>query len=405
MGASLGDRKPGRIRVLAVLESFRQGGAEQSLLAVQPRLIDLGVETTFVVGGVGDGAASEALSSLGLEVLETGESSIRSMAREIRLLVRRGDFDVVHPTLFGPVIAAGLATLATPVPVLASLVNTAAIRAEPDPAVTRWKLWAAHVIEALSLHLGADHVHAVTPGTAASAQSDHHLRASKVTVVERGRDPAIFQPDPARRAEVRASMGLDEADRVVLAVGRHEHQKGYEVLLTAFRHLQDGGSDARLLIAGRDGNATSSLRSSIAELPRPDRVEIMGVRDDMADLYRAADVFVSTSWREGAAGAVVEAWASGCPVVTTAVEGLAGIAMDGINASVVPVGDARAVAGAVDAAFGNLDLTDEMAANGRQLFFDRFTVGRSAEELAKLYRFVRTRRGRLRSLGHRVLVR
>jgi len=392
-----------RVRLLLVIESLRQGGAEQSTLVVLPGLVAAGIDVELLVGRPVDEATLADLHRIGVVVTVAPSPAIGSLRSAVRGRLVTGEVDVVHAVLFEPVIATGLAALGTPVPVLASVVNTAAIASAPDPGLARWKLVAAHLVEAASLHLGVDHVHAVTPGVARSLRAHHLIRRSKITVVERGRDPGRFRPPGPHDAGERAALGLARDEPLVLAVARHEHQKGLDVLVGAAGLLQAGGSRAHIAVAGREGTTTSAVRRQIASLPPPDRGHLLGDRDDVEQLYRAADVFVSTSWREGAAGAVVEAWGSGLPVVATDVAGLRGVAIDGVHATLVPIGDARAVADAIGRLLADDDLRGRRARAGVELFRARFSLDRAVEDLVELYRSTAgTRRGRLRSgLGPR----
>ncbi|HEX2578725.1 MAG TPA: glycosyltransferase family 4 protein [Aquihabitans sp.] len=381
------------MRVLAVIESLGQGGAEHSLVAVAPLLAGHGVDLEVLCGEVRDDDLRDALVAAGVPVHAAGTTGLRAMCSAVRARIASGSYELVHATLFVPVVASGVAAVGTRVPVLASLVNTAAVAARLDPRVPGWKLRAAHVVETASLHLLVDRVHAVTPGVARSARRHHLLPTGKVAVVERGRDGARFRAaSPAERIAVRHELAVPEGVPLLLAVGRHEHQKGYDVLLDAFGRHQRSGGQGVLVVAGRTGTATADIEAEVARLPDPSRVRIVGNRADMPALYGAADLFVLSSWREGAAGAAVEAMACRVPMVVTDVDGLRGVVADDVSALVVPRGDAVAMAGAVRRLLDDAPTRARLAAAAAEVFEARFTLDRAAAGLAALYLDVGGRR-------------
>src|SRR5690242_6224945 len=113
------------------------------------------------------------------------------------------------------------------------------------------------------------------------------LRRDRIDVIPRGRDPlALGIRSDDRRGAARAALGVADAVPLVVAVGRQEYQKGFDVLLDAFGSVRRTFPRARLVIAGRAGNATPRLRTHDGE-----GVELLGHRDDVAELLCAADVF------------------------------------------------------------------------------------------------------------------
>ena len=141
-------------------------------------------------------------------------------------------------------------------------------------------------------------------------------------------------------------------DRLVLAVGRLHPQKGYDVLLAALPEV----GDAVVAVAG-DGPLEAELR---AQAPH---VRWLGRRDDVADLYAAADVVVLPSQWEARSLTAQEALRAGRPLVATAVGGLPALLRDG--AVLVPPGDPVALGRAVRRLLDDPDEAAAVAARGR----------------------------------------
>ncbi|MEP6852372.1 MAG: glycosyltransferase family 4 protein [bacterium] len=162
--------------------------------------------------------------------------------------------------------------------------------------------------------------------------------------------------------EVRAALGLRARTRLVVCVGRLHPQKGHDTLIAAATRWPD----ALVVIAG-DGPLAEALAADIAARHAP--VRLLGRRDNVADLFAAADVVVLASRWEARPLAVQEAMQLGRPVVATDVGGVRGLVGDG--AVIVAPGDVDALATAV----GNL--LDDRGARER--------LGRAAAEVAQTW--------------------
>jgi glycosyltransferase involved in cell wall biosynthesis len=218
------------------------------------------------------------------------------------------------------------------------------------------------------------------------------LEPERITVVERGRDPARFEPVGLTREEARARIGVDVDAEVVLAVGRQEFQKGLVHLLDAVATTLLGRPKLVVLIAGRAGNATAAIDARLAARgDLVDRVRMLGHRDDVPSLLAAADVFALPSLYEGTAGAAIEAMAASVPVVASRVSGMDGVLEDDRNALLVPPGDVGALGVAIARALDDEALRARLGAAGRATFAERFTLARSADEMVALYEDVAAR--------------
>jgi glycosyltransferase involved in cell wall biosynthesis len=381
---------PSDCRVLVVIDTLGQGGAEHSIAAVAPLLVAHGVRISILCLRRDTSHVADGLVEAGIPVSYASDPTPKGLVRELWKRLRADPPDVLHVSLFVPTMAAAVASYRTGVPVLATLANTPAIE-EPrtSPGVAPWKLKVVHAMEAWAFRHRMAHLHAVTAGVAETCGASYGFPPGAVTVVERGRDPQLFRPPTAaERAEARAELGASDAEQVVLAVGRLEPQKATADLVRAAGILQQGGYGPLVLIAGRDGGASAAVKAAIAGLSHPDRVRLLGNRPDVARLLWAADLFVLASLREGAAGAALEAMASGLPMVATDVAGLRGVVADGEQCRVVPTGDPAAMAAGIAELLADPALRSRLGQAARQRFTERFTVDRAAEGMAALYRSV-----------------
>jgi glycosyltransferase involved in cell wall biosynthesis len=228
---------------------------------------------------------------------------LRDPAALRRLRGLAGRADVVHAH---GLRAGSLAVLAGGAPVVVSWHNAVAGRA-------------GAVLERLAARRAA---------VTLAASEDLAARARVVG----GRDVRLAPVAPPPLAPTGRDPGLGRP--LVLAVGRLHPQKGYDVLVEALPLL----GDAVVAVAG-EGPLAAELRS------RAPQVRWLGRRDDVADLYAAADVVVLPSRWEARSLTAQEALRAGTPLVASAVGGLPGLVGDG--AVLVPPGDAEALGRAV----------------------------------------------------------
>lgn len=135
--------------------------------------------------------------------------------------------------------------------------------------------------------------------------------------------------------------------QIVLGAGRLAREKDFSSLVTAVRHLRDGGLDVRLIIIG-EGEERENLNALILEATLEKYVSLPGFVDEPHEYMQAADVLVLSSLWEGFGNVLVEAMACGTPVISTDCPGgPAEILEGGRFGELVPVGDSDRLANAI----------------------------------------------------------
>jgi len=208
----------------------------------------------------------------------------------------------------------------------------------------------------------------VSEAEAADARRRHICRHA--VAIGNGRDPAVFRPDLAARARIRAELRV-AADRVVIiAVSRLIWHKGYPELAAAMRAVPQ----AELWVVGerlasdRGADMVAVLRAA----GLGPRLRLLGYREDIAALLAAADIFTLPSRFEGLPMSVIEAMLAQLPVVATNVRGPAEQVIDGVTGLQVPAGDARALGAALGRLAGDADLRARMGRAGLQRALHRY---------------------------------
>ncbi|MBQ9083010.1 MAG: glycosyltransferase family 4 protein [Clostridia bacterium] len=140
-----------------------------------------------------------------------------------------------------------------------------------------------------------------------------------------GIDVQKFADTTIDKAAKRAEIGVPDDAFLLLSVGELNRNKNHETVIRAVAALQNGY--IHYAIAGK-GALHSELCALADSLGIGGRVHLLGYRDDIAALYKAADVFVHPSFREGLPVSVTEAMASGLPVIASNIRGNADLIAD-----------------------------------------------------------------------------
>jgi glycosyltransferase involved in cell wall biosynthesis len=173
----------------------------------------------------------------------------------------------------------------------------------------------------------------------------------------------------------------------ILSVGRLVPVKGHSLLVEALAELRRRGVDARLTIVG-DGPRLRELRSLAARLGVDDRVELPGAvgQDAIGGYYARADAFALPSFAEGLPVVLMEAMASGLPVVATHIAGVPELVEDGVAGRLVPPGRADLLAGALERVLtAPVDERRAMGRAGRAKVEAEFDIARIAGELRAVF--------------------
>ncbi|MGE0432841.1 MAG: glycosyltransferase [Planctomycetota bacterium] len=357
-------------RVLIVMPSLAAGGAERQALMLAAALRDAGEwQPTVAVlkGEPGAGALQGGATGPGIEPVHIS-GGVRGLSRWID--AQSPVINVVQSVLLNRQVALACAMLrkARPRPrVVFSLRSS---------GVTDGRWMTRLVWRWVDAMLARSYAHAIIANSAAAvewaARSGYPRQRLHMVpnAVEVGTSP---QP------EHRPHIGRQP---LVVAVGNLRAVKGHAVLLDAWRDLQPA---ARLQIVG-EGAERAALEARL-----PGGVELLGHRNDVPDLLRAADVFVHPSLSEGWPNAVAEALLAGCAVIATDVGETPTIVGDA--GEIVPAGDARALAAALRRVLGDVPAARQRAEAGRERLIRDYSPAALAARTAAIYRSAPDPRG------------
>ncbi|MGA3031799.1 MAG: glycosyltransferase family 4 protein [Terracidiphilus sp.] len=199
-----------------------------------------------------------------------------------------------------------------------------------------------------------------------------------------GVDIDRFSPGPS---EVRDKLGIPHEAKVVGFVGRLTCDKGLPDLLQAFEAILHAEPAAHLLLVGWFDAAEDALDKDLrTRILRHPRIDCTGFVSDTAPYYRAMDVMVLPTWREGFPNAVLEAAATGVPVVTTASTGARDSVVSEVTGFLVPPGYPVAISDAVLKIIGSPERQRSMGQAARSWILDHYLESRVLTMTAEYYR-------------------
>lgn len=209
---------------------------------------------------------------------------------------------------------------------------------------------------------------------------DVGISADKIVQIYNGVDTAAFVAGDARH---------DAGPVVVGTVGRMKTVKNQTLLCQAFVGLLERRPDlvggVRLKLVG-DGPLRQECAALIASAQRQDCVEFVGDSAQVASQMRSLEIFVLPSLAEGISNTILEAMASGLPVIATAVGGNGELVADGGSGRLIASGDVMALSAAIERYVDDAGLRARHGAYGRYLVESRYSLPRMLARYDAVYR-------------------
>lgn len=370
-------RPAGRpLQVWHVLARDALGGTELMTVALTARSPAHGVASTVVILDE-PGPIAERLAAAGVTVHSLGGAGERTALRRLARLVRGHQVDV----LCGYGFKTGLLTRLIGRSLSRRTATVTGVRGlyvteieEIDSPRGRFVM----AVERATARLVDAYV-ANSTG-ALDVLAAHGIERSRLHYVPNGIDGDRW---PAADRETRDA----DIPPVVLCAGRFTPVKRQTDLVAAAALLRDRGVDAGFRFAGT-GPLLETVTTQAAEAGLLDRVEFLGGVDPaaMAGTLAGADIACLVSSQEGMPGAVMEAMASGLPVVGTAVNGIRDLVVDGRTGRLVPACDPASLADALEPLIVDASLRRRLGAAGRDRIHEDFSLNGMVEATCALHR-------------------
>jgi len=366
--ASADNERP--LRVLVVTGNAIVGGMESAVLRLAERLPGPAFELFALCPFESTFTAALRACGVPVSIAPIGDKLRWHAIQHAAGFVRERAIDVIHAYLPAAHAVAALAGSVTHTPVLATI---------HAMHLAMWDL-EAH-------RLGGTHLCFVSEAARAHALAVG-VRPSRMTVIRNGIDAETFRPRTGARREDSLVVGY---------VGRLSPEKHPALFVRVAARLRAQAAPARFVVIG-DGPLRGELEALADSLRIRGAITFAGECTDMPVRYRDLDLLLLTSWHEGTPLAVLEAMASGVPVVATDVGGVAELIVSGSTGCLAPPGDEVRLAELALALLRDRDALHRCGCAAREHVRAHFSIDAQLRETASLLHEVA--RARERAGGH-----
>ena len=290
-------------------------------------------------------------------------------ALKLRRALLSGGFHVLHAHTGHAAALGALATVGTRVPLIVARRVDFHLSRNP---LTRWKYARAARVLTVSAAIRGVLIEDGVP-------------ADKITVVRSGIDPARAAVEPGRRDE----LGLPGSGPLVGQIAALAPHKDPFNFLRAMALVKQDFRDAHGVMVGT-GPLRDRVKREIERLDLGKTVILTGFREDAPRLLKHFDVFVLSSYLEGLGTSILDAMATGIPVVATRTGGIPEMVEDHVSGLLVPPRDHRALARAIIEVLGQRPLRDRVKSAGLRVV-ERFKIASMVDATRSVYEQVTER--------------
>jgi glycosyltransferase involved in cell wall biosynthesis len=304
------------------------------------------------------------------------------MWQQLRAHIAQHEPHIIHARTTGSWVDASLATLATPtISRVLSFHGLTTLESLPRTRLLA-NQWCAR---------RADRIVTVSQSAADMLTHEWRIGSGKLEVIPNGIDTDRFSPvgTSHEKAQLRLRMDFMPDDRIVICVANHHPIKALDQLIRAWRQVAMLDPASRLVLVG-DGPMRPKLEKLAQQCRCQESVRFLGQRLEVPDLLRCADAFVHPSRYEACSNAVLEAMATGLPIVATDIPGNRDLIEDGQTGWLVPVDQPAALAQQLFAVLRDLPAASGIAARARSVAVKEFGSLAWAQRYWNFYRQLAT---------------
>lgn len=367
-----------RICILHVMDSLSNGGLENGVLNLIKHMDAEQFEHSIcTVRALGVNAERLPADRVQLLHLVKREGS-RFQLLELRRAIREIRPDVVHSKNWGAIEAVVAARLTRSCAVVHSehgLESSAAVH----------ELWRRVAFRRLAFEL-ADRVLCVSRQLRDLYSRLTRFPAHRMTVIHNGVDSRRFCPDPEARARLRRELGIPESEFCIGCVGNLLPVKDHATLLRALERSGQAVRGWHMLVAG-EGPERPKLATLAREVSRCGvRISFLGASDRIPELLNAFDVYVLPSVNEGLSNSLLEAMATGLPVIASDVGGNPEVVHDGISGLLFAAGGVDELSDHLLKLYARTRLREELGDAARRRVREEFSIESMVQNYKHLYR-------------------
>lgn len=292
-----------RKKILHLISGLEIGGSETQLLRILPKLQQYHENTVCCVRGHGPIGSELEKNGVPVYYLDFKGVSDFFVIKRFYLIVKKIDPEIlvtylIHADLYGRFFG--------------KLFGIKKIISSKRGALLQWE-WLAF-FDRLTKFMVNHYL--VQTKTAKNEWVDRlKLPGNKFTIIPNGIDTRLFSLNLDKLSK-RTEIGVAADSLIITCVARLRMGKGHKTLLSAFEEVSKKYPTAELLLVG-DGEKEIELRKQITSYTSKNNIHFLGNREDVSEILTISDIFVLATEAEGMSNAIMEAMATGLPIITT----------------------------------------------------------------------------------------
>ena len=303
-------------KILHLFGGLNRGGAEMRTLDVLRYLseqeLDQDIELHFLSLSGNKGVLDDQFKQLGAQIHYLKIHQLDFPIKFVQLL-RKNKFDVVHSHVH---YASGYIMMLAWIAQIGVRITHFRSSSDGKEATPLRKIYRSSMKAFISLF--SNRILAVSETSLAISWRDDWKKDLRCKPIYNGLPADLFGRYDKKKNEVRDELGIRPDNFLIIHVGRISAVKNHERLIDIFYNFQKNCRDTSLLLVGDgDENLKAKIQKKVVDYGIVDKVKFAGLRNDVPKLLNAADCMVFPSLYEGLPGAVLEACATGIPVVAT----------------------------------------------------------------------------------------
>ncbi len=368
-----------KINVFQLVEGFGLGGAEKKLLELVKRMDNNRFKTVICSLGLEGSSGNiskdfEKLKEYGIEVFEIPRKHRIDFDLLYKLLqiIKSRRIDVIMTTLYYADIMGA---------VTGTLGGVKAVFFWETISSPEWLVRRRFISYRAAVKF-CDKVVSVSQRTADFLVEDRKIHPDKIKIIPYGVDLKKYSSGKGHK--IREKLDISEKDKIIGMVGRLVTQKGHIYLIDAAERIVKEYPDVRFLIIG-EGELRSDLEKRVKDRKLDNNFIFLGSRDDVPDLLKVIDIFTLPSLFEGLPNVVLEAMASGKPIVATAVDGTKEAVIHGQTGLLVPLKDPEKLSAALIDLLDNPQKALDYGGKSRKRAEEYFSLEQQVKSFEDLY--------------------
>lgn len=222
-------------------------------------------------------------------------------------------------------------------------------------------------------------------------QSKFNLNSNKIRYIKNGVNIQAFVDNKIKN-QIKRKIGIVGSEKLIGIVANLKINKNHIFLLRAFREVIEeiGLGKVKLLIVGEGdindpSNSENELRAYVDKYELNETICFLGYRSDIPDILSTLDIFCLTSVKEGLPVSLIEAMATGIPVIGSNVEGIREVIVPNENGFLVNLGDVIGLKNALLTLLNNEATCSKFGLNSQKFAAEKYSLNRCVEQYQNLF--------------------